>query len=243
MDKHIKREQYLTACRDIAANRRILNRQRTREERAYRKQRIIFLLCTAVWLVIVIWLLTSLQAEESAPAVDVAQSDSVVVQLIPEPVVAIEDEVAEVEAMPMERDPVRDDIPLDAETQLLLWQACEETGVVYELAMAVIWQETDFRNIKGDDGASAGYMQVQERWHRERMKRLGVTDLTDPYSNFLVGCDYLAELANKDRGTEWMLHAYNGGPSYANEMAKAGSVSKYAANVLNYMKILNTEEI
>jgi hypothetical protein len=35
-----------------------------------------------------------------------------------------------------------------------------------------------------------------------------------------------------------MLMAYNGGPSYANDMAKAGTVSQYAKNVLNYMKIL-----
>lgn len=238
MNKYIDRERYLNRCRDIAANRRILNRQRTREERAYRKQRVIFLLCTAVWAVIVIWLLTSLKTEEPAVEVETPPENPVIVQMIPEPVAVIE-----VEAAPMERDPVREDIPLDAETQLLLWQACEETGIVYELALAVIWQETDFRNITGDDGASAGYMQVQERWHRERMERLGVTDLNDPYGNFLVGCDYLAELAEKDRGIEWMLHAYNGGATYANKMAKAGNVSKYAANVLNYMKILTTEEL
>ena len=243
MDKHIKREQYLTACRDIAANRRILNRQRTREERAYRKQRAIFLLCTAVWAVVVIWLLSSLHADEAEPVVDAPERREVTVQLIPEPVVAIEDKVVEAEAMPMERDPVRDDIPLDAETQRLLWQACEETGVVYELALAVIWQETNFRNITGDDGKSIGLMQIQPRWHDERMKKYGVTNLNDPYGNFLVGCDYLAELANKDRGIEWMLHAYNGGMSYANKMAKAGEVSKYAANVLHYMKILTMEGV
>ena len=144
----------------------------------------------------------------------------------------------DVEAVPMERDPVRDDIPLDAEIQRLLWQACEETGVTYELALAVIWKETNFRNIPGDGGDSYGYMQVQAKHHGDRMKRLGVTDLTDPYSNFLVGCDYLAELAEKDRGIQWMLHAYNGGPAYANEMKQAGKVSQYAEDVLNYMNDL-----
>ena len=159
----------------------------------------------------------------------------VIVQPIPEPVPVV---VVEEEAF----DPVREDIPLDAETQRLLWQACEETGIQYELALAVIWQETDFRNIKGDGGASAGYMQIQRRWHEDRMERLGVSDLTNPYGNFLVGCDYLAELIEKDRGLEWALHSYNGGPSYANKMAKAGKISQYAKNVLNYMNILTTEE-
>ena len=148
----------------------------------------------------------------------------------------------DVEAVPMERDPVRDDIPLDAETQRLLWQACEETGLTYELALAVIWKETTFRNVVGDGGESFGYMQVQPRWHKERMDRYGVTDLMDPYSNFLVGCDYLVELAETDRGIQWMLHAYNGGPAYANRLAEAGKVSQYASDVLSYMNTLNLED-
>ena len=148
----------------------------------------------------------------------------------------------DVEAVPMERDPVRDDIPLDAETQRLLWQACEETGLTYELALAVIWKETSFRNVVGDGGESFGYMQVQPKWHKERMDRYGVTDLMDPYSNFLVGCDYLAEMADKDRGIQWMLHAYNGGPAYANRLAEAGEVSQYATAVLDYMNTLSLED-
>jgi hypothetical protein len=199
------------------------------------KSRFIYLLSLVLWVAVLLVALFIGKASDSEPVIQ--PNDVPVTQ--PEEIVLT---MTEVEAVPMERDPVRDDIPLDAETQRLLWQACEETGIVYELALAVIWQETDFRNIKGDDGASAGYMQVQQRWHMDRMERLGVTDLTDPYSNFLVGCDYLAELIEKNRGLEWALHAYNGGPSYANKMAKAGKVSQYAKNVLNYMNILTMEE-
>ena len=151
------------------------------------------------------------------------------------PVVPVEPEV-------VQPTPVREDIPLDAETQILLEQACDETGILFELALSVIWQETNFQNVVGDGGDSIGYMQVQPRWHRDRMERLGVSDLADPYGNFLVGCDYLAEMIDKDRGLEWALHAYNGGPTYANNMAKAEKVSQYARDVLNYMNILNMEE-
>ena len=73
------------------------------------------------------------------------------------------------------------------------------------------------------------------------MERLGVTDLADPYSNFLVGCDYLAEMIGKDKGVEWALMAYNGGPSYANDMAEDGRVSEYASDVLTYMNELMEE--
>lgn len=208
------------------------------------KYRIAYLVTVVVWFLCVVALLihgrprTEAKVSEPQPQPD----PPAVVRVIPKPIVATVAN-ADVEAVPMERDPVRDDIPLSAENQRLLWQACEETGVTYELALAVIWKETNFRNIKGDGGDSYGYMQVQKRWHSDRMKRLGVTDLMNPYGNFLVGCDYLAELASKDRGIEWVLHAYNGGPSYANKLAKTGKVSQYAKNVLNYMNILTMEEI
>lgn len=149
----------------------------------------------------------------------------------------------EVQPAPTEDTPVREDIPLDEGTQRLLYQACEQMGIQYELALAVIWQETDFRNITGDGGDSIGYMQVQPRWHSDRMERLGVTDLSDPYSNFLVGCDYLAELIARDKGLEWALMAYNGGPTYANEKIARETISQYAKNVLNYLNTLKMEAI
>ena len=166
-----------------------------------------------------------------------------------EPVVEQETIVPEVEVEPEQEptveevDPIRNDIPMDAELQRLLYKACDETEIPYELALAVIQKETGFRNVTGDGGNSTGYMQVQERWHKARMKRLGVTDLSDPYGNFLVGCDYLSELLRYDLGIEWALMAYNGGPLYASKMVKAGKVSQYAESVLNYMNILKTEEI
>ena len=120
----------------------------------------------------------------------------------------------------------REDVPLDGDTQALLRAACEETGIPYELALAVIRQETEFQNVVGDDGHSVGYMQVQRRWHEDRMARLGVTDLTDPYGNFRVGCDYLSELLGKYPPEE-ALTAYNSG--------KPGR-SAYASRVLGYME-------
>ena len=120
----------------------------------------------------------------------------------------------------------REDVPLDGDTQAFLRAACKETGIPYELALAVIRQETEFHNVVGDDGRSVGYMQVQRRWHEDRMARLGVTDLTDPYGNFRVGCDYLAELLGK-YPLEEALTAYNSG-----EPGK----SAYASSVLAYME-------
>jgi hypothetical protein len=232
MNEHIERERYLTESRDNAARMRIRERQLTREERIYRQRRIVHSLIIVLWLAFILGIL--LWNEPTPEVAEVAQEEPIEVAIE----VIEEDPKFDVEAVEAVFDPVREDVPLDAETQRLLYQACDETGIRYELALAVIWQETDFRNIMGDGGESAGYMQIQEKHHGDRMARLGVTDLFDPYSNFLVGCDYLAELAAKGKGIEWMLMAYNGGPSYANNMAEAGSVSQYVRNVLNHMAAL-----
>ena len=69
------------------------------------------------------------------------------------------------------------------------------------------WLET----AEGDGGESIGLMQIQERWHRERMQRLGVTDLYDPKQNVKVGCDILAELLGKYGNYKDALSVYNSG--------------------------------
>ena len=217
-------------------------------ERIQRNEKIAYFILLALWGAIIAVVLVSFIMERFAPApeveativIDEPPTPEEEMQAIPvEPLTLVVIEEPEVVAV----DPVREDIPLDADTQRLLYQACDETGIRYELALSVIWRESRFTNIIGDSGASVGYMQVQPRWHGDRMERLGVSDLADPYGNFLVGCDYLAEMLEKERGVEWALMAYNGGPSYANKMAKAEKVSKYAKDVLEYMNNLKTEEI
>ena len=62
-----------------------------------------------------------------------------------------------------------------------------------EMVMAIIEHESSGQ-ADGTNGGCKGLMQINEKYHTERMKRLGVTDIYDPYGNILVGCDYLAEL-------------------------------------------------
>lgn len=119
--------------------------------------------------------------------------------------------------------------PLSLENQMLLYGACLEFQVDYALALAVVEQETGFRNVTGDDGDSVGFMQVQEKWHRERMTLLGVDDLKDPEGNFRVGCHFLRECIDK-YGLERGLGYYNSGKaavtSYSREVL--GRMERYA---------------
>jgi hypothetical protein len=122
-------------------------------------------------------------------------------------------------------------VPLSHEIQEDLRCACDATGVDMVLALAVIQRETDFRNVVGDSGDSFGYMQVQPKWHKERMERLGVTDLMEPLSNFRVGCDYLAKLLER-YSLEDALTVYNSGST---------GESEYAFSVIQNMEGITVE--
>ncbi len=135
-------------------------------------------------------------------------------------------EAEKIEAALVEMGYFRDDVPLTYEEQDFLHTACQEAGVPYSLALAVIQKETQFTNTVGDDGASEGYMQVQRKWHYDRMERLDVEDLMEPFGNFRVGCDFLAELLETYPTAE-ALTVYNKGhyPGY---------ITRYANEVLDY---------
>lgn len=224
-------EDYLVeAARDEAARRasdRIREkRRRTREEQRRRSRtKLAFMTSVVLWAMLILAVLT-VGARSEELDTDAVEGPAVSVRL--EETVQEDYENEKIEAALVESGYFRDDIPMDYDTQACLRAACEESGVEYELALAVIRRETEYRNIAGDGGNSIGYMQVQPRWHRDRMTRLGVTDLSDPLSNFRVGCDYLAELMDK-YSLEEALTAYNSG--------KPGK-SDYADTVLKYWREL-----
>ena len=124
------------------------------------------------------------------------------------------------------------DIPLSEDLQDHLLKVCEDYNVPPELVVGLIDKESEF-SPNEEYGGALGLMQVMPKWHRDRMARLGCTDLFDPYQNITVGVDYLAELLGRGKGVEWALMAYNGGPAYANEMAADGEVSSYASIILD----------
>lgn len=120
------------------------------------------------------------------------------------------------------------DVPLDAELQRYIIETAEQHDIDPAVVFAVCWQEsTCVASTIGDNGNSWGLMQIQPRWHCDRMQRLGCMDLLDPYQNVTVGIDYLAELLDRyDGDIAKALTAYNQG-SYK------GTVTKYASSVMS----------
>ena len=79
---------------------------------------------------------------------------------------------------------------------------------------------------------AVGLMQIIKKYHRERMGKLGVDDLYDPYSNLLVGIDFMSELLSK-YDTKTALMCYNEGEfSGARSRAAEGNYSSYSKKVV-----------
>jgi soluble lytic murein transglycosylase-like protein len=126
-------------------------------------------------------------------------------------------------------------VPLSHDIQDHIFATCEEYGIAPALVVAMIAQESDFGAHKvGDGGDSAGLLQVQRKWHQERMDRLGCDNLLDPYQNITVAVDYIAELKDINPDLYWVLMAYNGGCRYATKRMESGQYSEYAVEVTQY---------
>lgn len=124
-------------------------------------------------------------------------------------------------------------VPLSEELQIHIFEECEKHNIAPAIIIAMIERESDFdaSNI-GDKGNSLGLMQIQPKWHQERMNRLGCTDLLDPFQNVTVGIDIVASLKAKNPDLYWVLMAYNGGQAYANRRIESGNISEYALGIV-----------
>lgn len=107
---------------------------------------------------------------------------------------------------------------LPAIVQAYAYIVCQQYGVDYETVFALIEQESYARyDAVGDDGKSKGLTQINEQFHKDRMKRLHITDLFNPFQNILCCIDYLAELQDGLPDTDTpeadLLATYNYGPN------------------------------
>ena len=110
----------------------------------------------------------------------------------------------------------------------------EELGQAYnicpELIQAICWRESRFQT-DAENGGCIGIMQVSPRWHKDRMDKLGVTDLMDPKQNMEVAVDYLADLVEDEEDMEEALMRYHG-ESRIQERLDSGKMSAYVESIL-----------
>lgn len=121
------------------------------------------------------------------------------------------------------------DAALDAQTQQAIYEVCGQDRDLFCFVMAIANRESRFEaDAVGDGGRCIGMMQINTRWHTDRMEALGVTDLTDPVQCAAVAVDYLRELESR-YGFEPLSHellmSYNLGPGGARKALNRGMTS------------------
>lgn len=186
------------------------------------KNFVIRFLVLAVCITMIVFLVYAASAKSEQPTKETEETETVETETV-ETVVAETPETTRTYF----------DVPLSETVQDRIFDECEKHGINPAIVVALIEQESNFENYcVGDDGRSSGLMQIQTKWHLQRMIELGCTDLFDPCKNVTVGIDYLAELKEQNANVFWVLMAYNGGVGYANEQTQSGNVSNFATSIL-----------
>lgn len=143
----------------------------------------------------------------------------------PETTAAIPETTVEAITTALETTPIYN-VNLSTEVQECIITECGKYNIPPEIVVTMIERESRYNpNAIGDNGNSFGLMQIQPRWHKKRMEKLGCTDLLNPVQNVKVGIDYLGELYNRYGDIAKALTAYNTG-SYT------GTITHYAVAVM-----------
>ena len=115
---------------------------------------------------------------------------------------------------------------------------CEYVGNMYdiqpELLQAIAYTESHYYVYATGYSNDKGLCQIVDKWHRDRMVELEITDIYDPYSNVLLCADIINDLKSNVYGNDirFLLMAYNMGENTAARHYAAGTISEYAQTVM-----------
>ena len=137
----------------------------------------------------------------------------------------------------------RYDIPLSAELQDFTFDTAKEFGVNFELVLAIMWVESDFRADVISNTGDYGLMQINRINHERLRHTLGITDFLCPSQNILAGVYMLAEINQKHKYLYQILMVYNAGATGAQNMWERGiTETAYTRHVMGkYHKLRGLE--
>lgn len=117
-----------------------------------------------------------------------------------------------------------------------------KTNINPILLQAIAWGESRYKtNVTSSDGA-VGICQIMPKIHSDRLIKLGITDLTDPYQNMVASADYIKDIENSKYGADsnFVIMAYKMGISEATKRYEQGLSSKYVTYINK--KIIELED-
>ena len=126
-----------------------------------------------------------------------------------------------------------DAVPLNHDTQAQVLGWCEEYGVPYSVALAVIEAESSFRP-DAENGSCYGYMQINSINKSWLFQEIGVTNLEDPLQNLHSGIYMLGDLYGKYGDWHKALVCYNCGETgaYNDYFSQGLTSSGYSRHVM-----------
>ena len=126
-----------------------------------------------------------------------------------------------------------DAVPLNHDTQAQVLGWCEEYGVPYSVALAVIEAESSFRP-DAENGSCYGYMQINSINKSWLFQDIGVTNLEDPLQNLHSGIYMLGDLYGKYGDWHKALVCYNCGETgaYNHYFSQGLTSSGYSRHVM-----------
>ena len=219
----------------------------TRVERRKLRARRHRIRITAVLGILVVVLLTASWAADDAPsfgAVAPGSEKEQTVEVLPlwfseeaEMKMTVKKDVVATEAL-METEEEApsyqsDAVPLNHDTQAQVLGWCEEYGVPYSVALAVIEAESSFRP-DAENGSCYGYMQINSINKSWLFQEIGVTNLEDPLQNLHSGIYMLGDLYGKYGDWHKALVCYNCGETgaYNHYFSQGLTSSGYSRHVM-----------
>lgn len=134
------------------------------------------------------------------------------------------------------------DVPLDRYLQEYIYNLCEESGLPYTLAIAVIEQESTYTPWVVSESNDYGLMQINTVCHDWLARELGINDFLNPYQNVLAGVYILSGYYEELGWESGTLMAYNMGEAAARALFEQGIYSTdYSDRVLGIKYRLDTE--
>lgn len=147
------------------------------------------------------------------------------------------------EPPPVVDKPLLYNVPMPDDLQVYLYEACEQNGVPFEFALALIGNESGYQADAISETNDYGLMQINQCNHEWLSEELGIDDFMNPEENIQAGTYILSGLFEKYEDPHKVLMAYNMGEGGAKKQWDSGVFqSNYSRRVMGKLDELKQKE-
>ena len=123
------------------------------------------------------------------------------------------------------------DIPLSDELQRFTYEIATEYGVNYDLMLAIMQTESQFKNVVSDNGEDIGLCQINVINAEWLYQEHGINNLMDERQNIEACAIILDKLSGQFDDETHVVMAYNLGAGKAEKYISSGKMTEYTEKV------------